>query len=53
MKRLSIMRLNILKFKDDLKQYLIDLGHKLEGKPAKKTNIKSIEHDIRWIFHMT
>ena len=22
--------------KDDLKQYLIDLGHKLEGKPAKK-----------------
>ena len=22
--------------KDDLKQYLIGLGHKLEGKPAKK-----------------
>ncbi|HBO5467242.1 TPA: UTP--glucose-1-phosphate uridylyltransferase, partial [Pseudomonas aeruginosa] len=22
--------------KDDLKQYLIDLGHKLEGKAAKK-----------------
>ncbi len=29
--------------KDDLKQYLIELGHKLEGKPTKKTNIKSIE----------
>lgn len=29
--------------KEDLKKYLIDLGHKLEGKPEQKTNIKSIE----------
>ena len=25
----------------------------LKANQLKKTNIKSIEHDIRWIFHMT